>query len=197
MANLIETRKKLVIAAYVLGGVAALAALLIVLPVRASYEERANELNAVKLESKKLESEVSPLQGLPDKLVKTRRDIATFHKERFPERFSAVPEQLGSISSKHGVRLSDVKYETFEIDIPGLQEVAMEATLSGDYARLVKFINELERNKVFFLVDQIDLGEANAGAVRLQIKLKTYLRSDRRLNTAQDGKTSAANGDRS
>ena len=52
----------------------------------------------------------------------------------------------------------------------------MEVSLSGDYLQEVKFINALERDKMFFLVDGITLGEQQ-GNVRLQLKLETYLRS--------------------
>ncbi len=47
---------------------------------------------------------------------------------------------------------------------------------SGSYLQEVKFINELERDKMFFLIDGVALGEQQ-GNVRLQLKLETYLRS--------------------
>jgi type IV pilus assembly protein PilO len=52
----------------------------------------------------------------------------------------------------------------------------MEITLSGDYLQEVKFINALERDNMFFLIDGIALAEQQ-GNVRLQLKLETYLRS--------------------
>ena len=51
----------------------------------------------------------------------------------------------------------------------------MELSISGDYLQEVKFINSLERSKMFFLVDGITLGEQQ-GNVRLQLKLETYMR---------------------
>jgi type IV pilus assembly protein PilO len=54
--------------------------------------------------------------------------------------------------------------------------MSIEISLSGDYLQEVKFINQLERDKMFFLIDGIALGEQQ-GNVRLQIKLETYLRS--------------------
>lgn len=179
MANLAQTRKRFQTVAAVLGTIAAVAALFVFLPLRPSAEEKANELNAAKLRSKTLESEVGPLRGLPEKLVQARADITTFYKERFPERFSAIPEALGEMSSEHGVRLSDVKYETYETELPHIQQVSMEAHLSGDYADVVRFINALERSKTFFLIDHIALGgEAqSAGDVRLQIRIVSVIRT--------------------
>jgi type IV pilus assembly protein PilO len=40
----------------------------------------------------------------------------------------------------------------------------------------VKFINALERDKIFFVIGGVTLGEQQ-GNVRLQLKLETYLRS--------------------
>ncbi|HUR36817.1 MAG TPA: GspMb/PilO family protein [Terriglobales bacterium] len=179
MANLAATRKNFETAAWIMGIVAIIAALLVFLPLRPSAEQKAAELNEANLKAKQLESEVNPLRGLPEKLVKARTDISTFYKERLPERFSAIPETLGELSSDHDVHLSDVKYETNDTNFPGIQEVTMEATLSGDYASVVHFINSLERSKVFLLIDKVTLAEegaTGAGDVRLQIRLLSVLR---------------------
>ncbi len=45
----------------------------------------------------------------------------------------------------------------------------IEITLSGDYLQEVKFINALERDKMFFLIDAVALAEQQ-GKVRLQLK---------------------------
>jgi type IV pilus assembly protein PilO len=51
------------------------------------------------------------------------------------------------------------------------------ASFSGDYLPLVRFINALERDKLFFIVDGVDLGSEQNGIVALQIKVETYLRT--------------------
>jgi hypothetical protein len=53
----------------------------------------------------------------------------------------------------------------------------IEADLAGDYLQLVRFINSLERNQMFFLVDSVGLGGEQNGAVKLQLKLETYLKT--------------------
>lgn len=179
MANLAVARQRFQNIATVLVVIAAVAALLVFLPLRPSPEQKEVELNAAKLESKRLESEVAPLQGLPDKLAKARTDISAFYQDRFPDRFSTIPEVLGKLSVEHGVRLTDVKYEAAETELAGLQQVTMDAGLSGDYAKVVRFINALERSKTFFLIDRITLGEEGDGGgdVRLQIRIISVLRS--------------------
>ena len=51
------------------------------------------------------------------------------------------------------------------------------ADFSGDYLQLVRFLNELERSKLFFLVDSVELGGEQGGVVKLQMQLETYLKS--------------------
>jgi len=65
------------------------------------------------------------------------------------------------------------------ISAPGphhLTEVLMDANLTGDYRGLVEFINGLERDKVFFLVNGVTLTGQQTGQVSLRIRLTTYLR---------------------
>ena len=49
--------------------------------------------------------------------------------------------------------------------------------MNGDYLQLVRFINSLERDQMFFLVDSVQLGGEQAGMVKLQMKLETYLKT--------------------
>src|SRR5207302_1784094 len=59
----------------------------------------------------------------------------------------------------------------------GLRPVEIEADFAGDYLQLVRFINSLERAPLFFIINSIELGGEQAGVVRLQLKLQTYLRA--------------------
>jgi type IV pilus assembly protein PilO len=58
-----------------------------------------------------------------------------------------------------------------------LYPVEMEATLSGNYVALAKFINALERDNMFFLIGGITLGGDQKGPIKLQMKLETYLKA--------------------
>lgn len=179
MGKLSTTRRRFKAIAWACGVIAGVAGLALLLPIRPPAYEKDAELNDAKLTFKRLESEVGPLRGLPEKLVKARSDIRTFYRDRFPDRFSAVPETLGELSAKQQVRLTDVKYETSDTGMPsGLQLVSMEADLAGDYARVVHFINALERSKMFFLIDRVALGEEGpGGGVRLQLRILSILRT--------------------
>jgi Tfp pilus assembly protein PilO len=176
MADLSRIRKRFTVMAGVLGGIAAIATLYLVLPFGQTSAELYKDLGDTRDEFKRKEVQVRPLRGLPDKLVTTHGDINDFYRDRLPARQSVVSEEIGKIATANHVTLSDVKYDNVETDIPDLREVIVDAQLSGDYANVAKFINAVERNKTFFMVDGLTLDEQKAGAVRLQLKMETYLR---------------------
>ncbi|MGA3316230.1 MAG: hypothetical protein ABSC64_07295 [Candidatus Korobacteraceae bacterium] len=132
------------------------------------YEQRA------RLTAKR--QEVLPTRGMDTKLVQASSDISKFYGQRFPTKYSQVAEELGKVAADTGVHFAGVKYDDKDAPIEGLRKMSIEISLSGDYLQEVKFINQLERDKMFFLIDGIALGEQQ-GNVRLQLKLETYLRS--------------------
>ena len=176
MANLAETRKTLTTIAIVLAAVSLFALLYLVMPLSPATSEHYRELDQTRAEYKNAERQVLPLRGLPTKLEKSQHDIRTFYRERLPSRYSLISEELGKVAARNGVSLSDVRYETVETDLPDLELVTMNAGVSGDYAKVMRFINGLERNKIFFLIDGLSLADQKAGVVRLDLHLETYLR---------------------
>jgi type IV pilus assembly protein PilO len=56
----------------------------------------------------------------------------------------------------------------------GLRPLEIEADFSGDYLHLVRFINSLERDPLFFIIDSVELGGEQGGEVKLKMKLETY-----------------------
>ncbi len=58
-----------------------------------------------------------------------------------------------------------------------MRPMLIDANFVGDYLQVVKFINAMERDKTFFILDSVTLGEAQGGTVRVQLKFETYLKS--------------------
>lgn len=176
MADLRTMRKRFAITSIVLAVIAALGALYLALPIGASNADLNADLKQSNKELDIKEKQVAPLRGLPEKLVKTNEDITRFYRDRLPERQSDVSEELGKLATAESVTLSDVKYENFDTEVPTLRAVVVEATLSGDYAKLAKFINAAERDKMFLMVDSLSLDDQKGGTVRLQLRFGTLLR---------------------
>jgi hypothetical protein len=117
------------------------------------------------------------LRGLDKKIPVAQQQIAKFYNTRCPAAASAMAENIDKLAAQSGVKIASVKYDEKDPEMLGLQRVQIEADLAGDYLQLVRFINLLERDPMFFLVDGVQLGGEQGGVVRLQMKMETYLRT--------------------
>ena len=144
-------------------------------PAGRSRQARQREYYELRAQLTAKRQEVLPTRGMDQKLKQASQDITAFNDHRFPVQYSEVADELGKLAADTGVHLGAVKYDEKNATIEGLRKLNVEITLSGDYLQEVKFINALERDKMFFLIDGINLAEQQ-GNVRLQLKLETYLR---------------------
>jgi len=120
---------------------------------------------------------VAPLKDLPQKVVLAGHQITDFYKKRFPSQQSQIPTQLGKLCAANGVVLDQEKYKVHDAEVGGLQPVEIEADFAGNYTSLAKFINALERDEMFFIIDGVTLGGQQQGPVKLGMKLETYLKA--------------------
>ena len=77
-----------------------------------------------------------------------------------------------------GVKISEIKSKVNDSESIGLRPMEIEASLSGDYLQLVRFINALERDQLFFIIDSVELGGEQGGVVKLQMKMQTFLKAN-------------------
>jgi type IV pilus assembly protein PilO len=113
-----------------------------------------------------------------DRVKEAREQIAKFHEDRFPNSSAAIFENLGKLATENKVQLNQANYDVVDADIPGLRQVSITANLTGDYIQSMKFINALEREKTFFIVNSVSLGEQTEGQIRLNIRIETYMRGE-------------------
>jgi type IV pilus assembly protein PilO len=179
MANLRQARKRLTAAAIVLAALDVAAVGFLLSPLGRSRSVREVEYAEARRELQNKMRDAVPLRGMDKKLDLARQEIADFYHERFPAQYSAVSSELGKVASETGVRVSQISYDPKQADVPSLQQVVINANLDGDYLQVVKFINALERDKMFFMVDSLTLAQEQGGIVRLQVKLETYLRTEK------------------
>lgn len=159
--------------------------------------QNAEALAQQQLELKSAQIAAKPLQGLDVKLAAASADADKFYGQRLPISYSEIAAELGSLKTKSNVRLSRVNYSQpvagnsvngkRPADGPGgtyipskgkdqLTEVLLDASLTGDYRSLVRFINGLERDKLFFLINGITLTGQQTGQVSLRIRIATFMR---------------------
>ncbi len=97
--------------------------------------------------------------------------------------YSVISQEFDEVSRDTHVQLQDTKFE--QKDVPGrnVDEIEIQATLIGDYAGIVKFLNRLQRSKNTYIVDSLGLNsESSAGAqvapgtVRVALHVRSYFR---------------------
>jgi type IV pilus assembly protein PilO len=121
-----------------------------------------------------LQLEMSPLRGLPQKVDLSRTQADEFYAARFPSAYSTVSATINDLATKNSVRLTNLAY-TPTPAVAGLAQLRMDASLSGEYAPMMHFINGLERSKTFFLINGLTLTGQQGGLVNLRLRLNTYL----------------------
>ena len=122
---------------------------------------------------------VQPLRGLDAKLATATAEADRFSRDRLPAKDSEVLAELGELTKKANVRLTGAQYVPAVVlagSAGELTEMKIDARLSGDYRPLVVFLNSLERDKMFFVIDSVTLTGQESGTVNLRLGLTTYLR---------------------
>lgn len=177
MPDLRQTRKHLKTALAVMAVVDIAALVIYMSPLVGSAETRRQELNRLQTELILKTRLVAPLQNLPQKVQLANTQIADFYKRRFPSQSSAIYTELGKLAQPNGVNIEQVKSKTGDPGPGKLEPVEVEADLAGNYTSLAKFINAMERDDMFFIINGITLGGQPQGPVKLNVKLETYLKA--------------------
>jgi len=168
-----------------IAGAAVLAVLVLVLATKvilAFHATRAltsDSYQQAEIRSAQLQSQMSHLQGLPQKVDQAREDANKFFEKRIAPNYSTIAQELGAADVKNQVRLTRAQY-TAKPASDSLTELRIDANLSGDYTALMRFINDLERDKnhVFFIIDGLTFTGQQGGLVNLRLRLTTYLRTN-------------------
>ena len=177
MPDLSNTRRKLKIAIAAMVVVDVVAAGVLFSPLVGSADSRQIQLIQLRAELTKKSRDVEPLRNIDKKIVLAKDQISEFYKDHFAAKDSEMTAELGKLAAQNGIKIQQAHYKLEEAETSGIVPVAIEGSFSGDYLQLVRFINTLERSKMFVTVDSVDLAGETGGAVHLQISLHSYLRS--------------------
>jgi type IV pilus assembly protein PilO len=145
-----------------------------------AHSQDADAIAQQRVQLKTAQIAALPLQGLDGKLAKSTEQADRFYERRLPYAVSQVVRELGSLAKQNNVKLQGVQYVYAPVpEDPSLTQAQMDARLSGDYRPLVEFLNGLERDKTFFLIEGVGLTGQQSGTVNLRLRLTTYLRAPR------------------
>jgi len=177
MPDLGKSRRKLKIAIAAMLAADVVAVAILFSPLVGSADSRKLQIYELKAELTKKNREVAPLRGMDKKIVLAKDQIGTFYKDRFAATDSELANELGKLAAENGIRIQQATYKQEEAESSGIIPVEIHGGFSGDYLQLVRFINTLERSKLFVDVDSVELAGEGAGPVKLEIGMHSYLRS--------------------
>jgi Tfp pilus assembly protein PilO len=132
-----------------------------------------------------LRADIKRAEEIRDSIPNIQKDCDRFEQQSlFPASsgYSAVRAELGSIARKSGSRLENIAFKQTDIANRGMTEVAIDATVNGDYKSVIGFLNGLQRSASLFAVDSLTLApetanQASANVIKVALHLKTYFRT--------------------
>jgi len=182
MADLSRARKRIITAIAIFACIDAAAVVYLLLPLRGSAQPSQVQQQAEE-EYRQLSRTTIPLRGIDQKLTQAQKEDSRFLQNRLPSRYSDVVAELGKLASANHIRITSISYKPDPSQLKGVDDLEIHAGLAGPYVNIVKFMNAVERDKMFFIIDSVgltgekaDKGPSN-GEVRLDMKLDTYLRT--------------------
>ncbi|HUC54944.1 MAG TPA: type 4a pilus biogenesis protein PilO [Candidatus Cybelea sp.] len=131
-----------------------------------------------------LKADIKRAQDIRDNIPATQKDCDRFEQSLLPASsgFSAVTAELGATARKTGILLEGLNFKPTEISNRGMKEVAIDATVSGNYKNVIAFLNGLQRSNNLYAVDALSLAPENTGQVssnmiKVALHLRTYFRT--------------------
>jgi Tfp pilus assembly protein PilO len=113
----------------------------------------------------------------------THSDCEKFEKSLSVESASssAIASEFDDIAKKSNLKLDTLTSHPKEIADRGITEFSIEATVTGDYGGVVRFVNGLQRSQRFYVLDGLNLAtdaqnQAVQGPIRVALHLRTYFR---------------------
>lgn len=111
---------------------------------------------------------------------KTREALKAFYASNVATRPSQISQEFEKLLRENGVTTEAVKYDFDRAKDknapPGIQRVTVDTTVTGDYAKIARFVNAMEQAKLLFIIDKISLTHQESGSVTLEMSFDTFLK---------------------
>jgi Tfp pilus assembly protein PilO len=144
----------------------------------AAIDSHASDVLAEKqVQLRALDIKTAPLRGLDKRVDASREQKTQFIEKRIASNYSSISDRVLALGVASGVRLTRLEYSP---RTPGtdLTEIQMDAGITGQYPQIMKFVNSLERDQIFFLIRAMSLTGQQGGMVSLRLQLSTWLRPE-------------------
>lgn len=135
-----------------------------------------------------LRGDIKKAQSVKEEMPTAKQDCDKFERSLPPASTgsSSLVSELDDIARKSGLQIVVLTTKPQELAKRALTEVDIDATVSGDYASVVKFVNGLQRSHSFYILDGLALSSEGQtqprtpqtphAAIRVALHLRTYFR---------------------
>ncbi len=140
-------------------------------------------LESEKNQYKWLKADVERAEQIRDGIPAVQADCDRFEKSLplASAGYSAIEGGIGELARKAGLRVDTLGFKEKPVADHPLVEVQIEAAVSGNYASLAHFVNNLQKSPGLFIVDEMTLTAQNqpvaAGHLRVNLHLRTFFRT--------------------
>ena len=142
------------------------------------------ELDSRRLRLKVLRADIDRAQGIRDRIPAVQKECDQFEQSLLPATtgYSTVTADLGAIARKAGLQILTASFKGKEIANRNMAEVAIDATVSGPYGSVVRFVNGLQRSSNLYVLDGLALAadsqsQSPSGPLRVSLHLRTFFRT--------------------
>ncbi len=143
------------------------------------------ELDSGRLQLKVLKADIERARGIRDRIPAVQKECDQFEQSFLPASTasSAVAADLGAIAKKAGLQIIAISFKQTDIAKRRLSEVAIDATVNGEYGSVVRFVNGLQRSNNLYVLDGLMLASETrnngvSGAIRVSLHIRTFFRTD-------------------
>jgi type IV pilus assembly protein PilO len=131
-----------------------------------------------------LRADIARAQEIRQSIPDIKQDCDRFEQSLYPAAsgYSSVSAELGEIARKAGLQVEGGTFRQTDVKGRGLTEVQIDATVTGGYAAVVRFLNGLQRSSNVYAVEGLSAKselsqQGPTGQVRVTMHIKTYFRN--------------------
>ncbi len=152
---------------------------LVARPVEQAQQNRQLQMERLREQHESAARAVAQTRELRAKVESARQDGEEFSRKSFLARkrgFSAILADLARAASANRLQPSGISYQLQEeTDPAGWTNVAVKVNVDGEYADLVRFINQLEQSPLFWIISGLNVSQVPGRGLRMALDMETYL----------------------
>lgn len=159
-------------------------ALLALYSMESSTQFPQKELAAQKVQLKFLKADVKRALAIQKSMPQTKADCERFENSLPPGSagYSTITTELSETAKRAGLEMASLGFRPNDLPARNMVEIELDATVSGDYKGVVRFLNGLQRSKNPYVIDSLALaseptGQNVTGVLRVALHLRSYFRN--------------------